>query len=120
MIFNAHHNYSVTVLGGDYLIEICGRHLNIYGQGALRYIDRHWNASKAGDVTTVKINYANFNGMTGLWGKLKQRFPNAEHFIFRETNVQCLGQLNALAEIQGMKSLMIEAEGNPIVGKDWR
>lgn len=58
--------------------------------------------------------------MTGLWGRLKQRFPNAEHFIFKETNIQYLGQLNALAEIQGLQSLFIEAEGNPIVTKNWR
>lgn len=110
----------IPFLGGDYLIEICGRFLNIYGQGALKFIDKPWNNSKASDVSTVKINYANFNGMTGLWGRLKQRFVNAENFIFKETNIQCLGQLNALAEIQGLQSLFIEAEGNPIVEKRWR
>lgn len=71
-------------------------------------------------MNTVKFNYANFNGMTGLWGRLKQRFPNAENFIFKETNIQYLGQLNALAEIQGLQSLFIESEGNPIVEKKWR
>lgn len=58
--------------------------------------------------------------MTGLWGRLKQKFPNAEHFIFKETNIQCLAQLNALAEIQGLQSLYIETDGNPITGKQWR
>ncbi|KAL0278399.1 UNVERIFIED_CONTAM: hypothetical protein PYX00_000229 [Menopon gallinae] len=106
--------------GGDYLIEICGRCLNVYGQGALRFIDRPWNPSKAGDVTTVRFNYVNFTGIVSILGRLKQRFPNAENFIFRETNINCLGQLNALADAQGLSSLQIDAEGNSICQKDWR
>ncbi|KAG5881300.1 hypothetical protein JTB14_016171 [Gonioctena quinquepunctata] len=106
--------------GGDYLIEICGRHLNVYGQGALRFIDKPWNASKAHDVNTVKFNYVNFNSVTGVLGKLKHRFPNVENFAFKETNITCLGQLNALAEIQGLASLHIDPEGNPICEKDWQ
>lgn len=106
--------------GGDYLIEICGRCLNVYGQGALRFIDRPWNPNKAGDVTTVRFNYVNFTGIVSILGRLKQRFPNAENFIFRETNINCLGQLNALADAQGLSSLQIDAEGNLICQKDWR
>ncbi|XP_034246869.1 leucine-rich repeat-containing protein 49 [Thrips palmi] len=106
--------------GGDYLVEISGRYLNVYGQGALRFIDRPWNAAKAADVTIVRFNYINFNGLTAVLGRLKQRFPNAEHFIFRENNLACLGQLNALADIQGLTSLCVEEEGNPIVAKQWQ
>lgn len=106
--------------GSDYLAEICGRHLNIFGHGALRYIDRPWNIDKAHDVNTVKFTYVNFNGIPSMLTKLKSRFPNAENFIFRETNINCLGQLNALAEIQGIYSLEIEKEGNAIIEKDWR
>lgn len=54
-----------------------------------------------------------------MWSKLKQRFPNADHFIFKETNMQYLGQLNALAEIQGLTSLFIDPKGNPITEKKW-
>ncbi|XP_025834305.1 leucine-rich repeat-containing protein 49 [Agrilus planipennis] len=106
--------------GGDYLIEICGRHLNIFGQGALRFIEKQWNVSKARDVTTVNFNYSNFNSIVGIFGKLKQRFPNIENFVFKETNIHCLGQLNALAEIQGFVSLFIHSDGNPITQKLWR
>lgn len=106
--------------GGDYLIEICGRCLNVYGQGALRFIDRPWNPAKAVDVTTVKFNYVNFTGVSTVLGRLKQRFPNIEHLIFRETNINCLGQLNALADVQGFTSLQIDEEGNPICQKEWR
>lgn len=92
----------------------------MYGQGALRFIDRPWNSVKAADVTIVRFNYINFNGLTAVLGRLKQRFPNAEHFIFRENNLACLGQLNALADIQGLTSLCVEEEGNPIVAKQWQ
>ncbi|XP_055716509.1 uncharacterized protein LOC129810209 [Phlebotomus papatasi] len=106
--------------GGDYLIEICGRYLNVYGIGALKFIDKQWNVQKANDVHTVKFSYVNFNSISTILNKVKVRFPNAENFIFKETNINCLGQLNALAEIQGINSLIIDPEGNGICGKNWR
>ncbi|XP_065361792.1 uncharacterized protein LOC135955369 [Calliphora vicina] len=107
--------------GGDYLIEICGRYLNIYGQGALRFIDKQWNPTKANDVHTLNFSYINFNNIASILGRIKVRFTHAENFVFRETNINCLGQLNALAELQGISSLSIDEEGNPITNKDfWR
>ncbi|EDX09267.1 GD13228 [Drosophila simulans] len=107
--------------GGDYLIEICGRYLNIYGQGALRFIDKQWNPAKANDVHTLNFSYINFNSIVCVLGRIKLRFPHAEHYVFRETNISCLGQLNGLAELQGLSSLMIDAEGNGITLKEsWR
>ncbi|XP_049827206.1 leucine-rich repeat-containing protein 49 isoform X1 [Schistocerca gregaria] len=105
--------------GGDYLIEISGQCLNVYGQGALRFIDRPWNSGKAAEVYTVKFNYINFNHIISVFGRLKQRFQNVENFVFQETNIHCLGQINALADVQGLTSLHIESEGNPITQKDW-
>ncbi|XP_012163843.2 leucine-rich repeat-containing protein 49 isoform X1 [Bombus terrestris] len=105
--------------GGDYLIEIVGRCLNIYGQGALRFIDRLWDSSKAQDVNIVKFNYVQFNDVAKVLCKIKNRFPNLEHFMFKETNISYLGQLNALAEVQGLTSIHIET-GNPIISKDWK
>ena len=52
--------------------------------------------------------------------RIKIRFANAENFIFRETNINCYGQINALAECQGLASLTIDPEGNPIASKPWR
>uniref|UniRef100_A0A182JS02 Dynein axonemal assembly factor 1 homolog n=1 Tax=Anopheles christyi TaxID=43041 RepID=A0A182JS02_9DIPT len=106
--------------GGDYLIEICGRYLNVYGLGALRFIDKQWNMQKACDVHTVKFSYINFNSITAILCRIKVRFVNAENFIFRETNITCLGQINALAESQGIASLTIDPEGNPLAGRPWR
>lgn len=107
------------ILGGDYLVEITGRCLNIYGQGSLKFIDRPWDATRALDVNTVKFNYSQFNGIATILNKLKNRFPNAQHFVFKETNISHLGQLNALAEVQGLTSLQIDPEGNPIIFKNW-
>ncbi|KAF6216655.1 hypothetical protein GE061_001001 [Apolygus lucorum] len=106
--------------GGDYLIEINGNTLSVHGQGALRFIDRPWNASKAKDVTTVKFSSLDFNYIALVLNKIKNRFPNAEHFSFSETNIFCLGQINALADIQGLTSLSIDSKGNPIMDKNWR
>ncbi|XP_053658875.1 uncharacterized protein LOC128707943 [Anopheles marshallii] len=106
--------------GGDYLIEICGRYLNVYGLGALRFIDKQWNMQKACDVHTVKFSYINFNSITAILCRIKVRFVNAENFIFRETNITCLGQINALAESQGIASLTIDPEGNPLASRPWR
>ncbi|XP_031843342.1 uncharacterized protein LOC116431698 isoform X2 [Nomia melanderi] len=105
--------------GGDYLIEIVGRCLNVYGQGALRFIDKPWDCSKAQDVNVVKFNYVQFNDVAKVLCKVKNRFPNIEHFMFKETNISYLGQLNALAEVQGLTSIHIEI-GNPIISKDWK
>lgn len=106
--------------GGDYLIEICGRYLNVYGAGAIKFIDRQWNLQKAHDVHTFKFSYVNFNCIATVLNKIKVRFPNAENFVFRETNINSLGQLNALAEIQGITSLLIDPEGNLVCSKNWR
>lgn len=75
--------------------------------------------SKAQDVNVVKFNYVQFNDVARVLSKLKNRFPHAEHFVFKETNISLLGQLNALAEVQGLTSVQIDA-GNPIVSKDWK
>ncbi|XP_014205196.1 leucine-rich repeat-containing protein 49-like [Copidosoma floridanum] len=105
--------------GGDYLLEIVGRCLNVYGQGALRFIDspRQWD--RANDINLVKFNYVHFNSIAVVLNKLKKKFPNAVNFEFKETNICHVGQLNALAEAQGLGTIHIEHEGNPIMTKNW-
>lgn len=106
--------------GGDYLIEICGRYLNVYGSSAVKFVDRQWNAQKAADVHTIKFTYVNFNNLAAVFGRLKARFAHADNFVFRDTNIEVIGQLNLLAELQGIVSLTIDADGNPICEKQWR
>lgn len=103
-------------------MEILGRYLNVYGVGAIKFVDKLWNVQKAQDVHTVKFSYINFNSISPVLGRVKVRFPNVEHYVFRETNISCLGQLNALADTQGLKSITIDPEGNHLVAnnKNWR
>ncbi|KAG5682404.1 hypothetical protein PVAND_011757 [Polypedilum vanderplanki] len=107
---------------GDYLVEILGRYLNVYGIGAIKFVDKQWNTQKAQDVHTVKFSYINFNSISPILSRIKVRFQNIEHYVFRETNIVCLGQLNALADTQGLKSITIDPEGNQLVtsNKNWR
>jgi leucine-rich repeat-containing protein 49 len=72
-------------------VEILGRYLNVYGVGAIKFVDKQWNAQKAQDVHTVKFSYINFNSISTILGKIKVRFPNVENYVFRETNIICLG-----------------------------
>lgn len=85
----------------------------------MRYIDKPWNQSKSNDVLTIKFNYVSFNSLVPVFSKIKNRFPNAENYFFRDTNIYCLGQLNALADLQGLVSLYIHEDGNPITRKEW-
>lgn len=103
-------------------MEILGRYLNVYGVGAIKFVDKQWNVQKAQDVHTVKFSYINFNSISTILGRVKVRFPNVENYVFRETNIICLGQLNAMADTQGLKSITIDPEGNHIVAnnKNWR
>lgn len=103
-------------------MEILGRYLNVYGVGAIKFVDKQWNTQKAQDVHTVKFSYINFNSISAILGRIKIRFPNVENYVFRETNIICLGQLNAMADTQGLKSITIDPEGNHIVAnnKNWR
>jgi leucine-rich repeat-containing protein 49 len=103
-------------------VEILGRYLNVYGVGAIKFVDKQWNTQKAQDVHTVKFSYINFNSISSILARIKVRFPNVEHYVFRETNICCLGQLNAMADTQGLKSITIDPEGNHLVAnnKNWR
>lgn len=102
------------------MVEILGRYLNVYGVGAIKFVDKQWNVQKAQDVHTVKFSYINFNSISPILGRIKVRFPNVENYVFRETNFVCLGQLNAMADTQGLKSITIDPEGNPLASKNWR
>lgn len=90
-----------TQTGSDYLVEILGRYLNVYGVGAIKFVDKQWNAQKAQDVHTVKFSYINFNSISTILGKIKVRFPNVENYVFRETNIICLGMYKSRGEFNG-------------------
>ena len=68
----------------------------------------------------MQFNFVAFDDLVPYLSKFRQTFPNVENFEFIETDINCLGQLNALALVQGINSLYIGEEGNPIYHKNWK
>ena len=106
--------------GRDYLIELDGDLLSVYGAQSLKFLDRPWNRLRAMKATTVQFNFVAFDDLVGYLPKFRLTFPNVQNFEFLETDINSLGQLNALAALQGITSLFIGEEGNPIFPKNWR
>ncbi|CAB4069690.1 LRRC49 [Lepeophtheirus salmonis] len=107
--------------GRDYLIELDGDLLAVYGYQSLKFLDRPWNKNRAAKATTVQFNFVSFDELIPYLAKFRITFPNVIHFRFVETGLHCLGQLNALSGLQGITSLQIEEDGNPIILKsEWK
>ncbi len=68
----------------------------------------------------MQFNFVSFDDLVSYLPKFRQTFPNVVNFEFLETDIHCLGQLNALALVQGIASLFVGEEGNPIYHKSWR
>lgn len=93
----------------------------VTGRNSAKYIDKAWSTEKAKDVTTIRFTCVLFASLVPIFHRIKFRFPNIEHLIFNECEFNYIGQLNALAAVQGFKSLEIQAERNAIVKKnEWR
>ena len=106
--------------GRDFLIELDGDLLSVYGLQSLKFLDRPWNRQRAIKATTVQFNFVAFDDLIPYLPKFRQTFPNVESFEFLETDIHSLGQLNALALVQGITSLFIGDDGNPIYHKNWK
>ena len=103
--------------GRDFLIELEADLLSVYGQQSLRFLDRPWNRQRALKATTVQFNFVSFDDLVPYLPRFRQTFPNVENFEFIETDIRALNQLNALSLVQGITSLNIGSEGNPISAK---
>ena len=90
------------------------------GRNSAKYIDKAWSTDKTKDVTTVRFTCVSFNSLVPVFHRLKVRFPNVEHLVFNECEFNYVGQLNALAAVQGFKALEVLPERNAIVKKNWR
>ena len=88
--------------------------LSVYGPQSLRFLDRPWNRQRALKATTVQFNFVSFDDLVPYLPRFRQTFPNVENFEFIETDIRSLNQLNALALVQGITSLNVNPEGNPI------
>ncbi len=124
--------------GRDFLIELDGDLLSVYGLQALKFLDRPWNKTRAVKATTVQVNnslsspltayqilsvlslqfnFVSFDDLIPYLPKFRQTFPNVDSFEFLETDIRTFNQLNALALVQGITSLFIGDDGNPIYHK---
>ena len=85
--------------GPNFLAELEGERLSLYGQGALRCTDLAWEKSMAAAATTARFQYINYDDIVDIFPKLRVKFPRLENFIFVETHLAKCSQLNALAEL---------------------
>ena len=104
-------------IGRDYLIEIDGELLSVYGPQSLRFLDRPWNRQRAMKATVVQFNFVAFDDLVPYLPRFRQTFPNVESFEFLETDIRTLNQLNALSMLQGLTAINIGTEGNPLTAK---
>ena len=89
--------------GPNFLAELEGDRLSLYGQGALRCTDISWEKSMAAIATTARFQYMNFEDIIDIFPKLRVKFPRLENFIFVETHLAKCSQLNALAELHQVR-----------------
>ena len=61
-----------------------------------------------------QFNFVSFDDLVPYLPRFRQTFPNVENFEFIETDIRSLNQLNALALVQGITSLNVNPDGNPI------
>ena len=104
----------IILQGRDFLIELDGDLVNVFGIQALKFLDRPWNKQRSLKATCIQFNFVSFDDLVPYLGRLKQTFPNLINFEFLETDIRTMSQLNALALLQGLTSIVIGKEGNPI------
>ena len=92
----------------------------MYGSPAIKYLERPWNKQRAHRASTVQFNFLSFDDLVPFLSRFRDNFPNVEHYEFTETNLHSMNQINALALVQGITSLTINEDGNPIYQKNWR
>ena len=68
----------------------------------------------------LQFNFVSFDDLIPYLPKFRQTFPNVDNFEFLETDIRTLNQLNALSLVQGITSLFIGDDGNPIYHKGGR
>lgn len=85
--------------GPNFLAELEGERLSLYGTGALKCTELPWDRAAAAVASTARFQYVNFDDVVDVFHRLRVRFPRLEHFIFVETHLAKCSQLNALAEL---------------------
>ncbi|CAK8673266.1 unnamed protein product [Clavelina lepadiformis] len=102
-------------ISDSYLAEIDGDSLQLFGPGALDSLDKNWGNQASTSVTTVTVQFIKFDDFCLYINKIRNRFPNAVNFIFKEVNLHSLQQINSLSQLKKIDSLTIESgQENPV------
>ena len=67
---------SNSSLNVDYLAELEGDTLSLYGSGALEALDKNWGMAAAGAVTTIIFKFVDFDEICKHFHKVRARFPS--------------------------------------------
>nr|XP_026691632.1 leucine-rich repeat-containing protein 49 isoform X2 [Ciona intestinalis] len=108
-------NITSLDISESYLAEIDGENLQLFGPGALDSLDKNWGNQASSAVTTITIQFINFDDLCNYIIKIKNKFINAVHLILKEVNLHSLQQLNALSQMKRLETLSVECgPGNPV------
>jgi len=102
-------------ISDSYLAEIDGECLQLFGSGSLDSIDKTWGNQVCGTVTTVTVQYINFDELSAYFTKLRAKFQNITNLILKQVGLENLQQLNSLGQFKKLECLTIEAcSSNPV------
>jgi leucine-rich repeat-containing protein 49 len=101
-------------VNSEFLSEIDGDTLKLYGLRSLDAFDRSWGFQAAGAVTNVHFHFVDFADVSKVLTKIRIRFPNVCSLVFTATNIRTLAQFNALANVRRLDNLTVETDGNPV------
>ncbi|KAM9481659.1 leucine-rich repeat-containing protein 49 isoform 2-T2 [Clarias gariepinus] len=108
-------------LSESHVAELDGETVRLFGPGALETLERGWGVQTASAVTTIAFRYIQYDSIVPTLPRIRLKFPNLTHLIFRETNITRLLQLAALAQVKRLEQVTIDPETNPVVGLTlWR
>ena len=60
----------------DYLSELEGDTLTLYGWGALDALDKNWGIQAAGTITCIAFKFIDYDEISKVLHKIRVRFPN--------------------------------------------
>ncbi|XP_048583494.1 leucine-rich repeat-containing protein 49 isoform X2 [Nematostella vectensis] len=97
-----------------HLAELDGETLYLYGPGSLDALDRNWGAQAVNSVSVISFKFIEYDAIVPHFHKIGTRFPSLVGLIFTETSINNLQQINALAMLRRLETLVIHTDRNPV------
>lgn len=94
---------SSQLMAGSSLYEVEGEMLRIVGE-AMDVFDRNWPAN----ITTLSVQFFDFDKFSALCGKLRTRLPNMTNLILVDNAISSLQQLHVLQTLKRIEKLTLE------------